>query len=335
MGQTSGSPRQWTWATSVKLDILDEYLSAFTRACKRAGTTVYIDLFAGGLHNRDRDFDRDLVGSSRLAPLADPPFTKLRYIELISKAESLRVELSKEFPGRDIKVFGGDCNTVLPRVLADLEDVRWAPTFAFVDPDGLQVRWETLELLAAHKLQRSSTKVELWLLFPGAGLMRTLAHDPAKLSAEDRLRADGLFGHTGWWPIYEDRITDRIDASQARAEYVNLMRFRLEQGLGYRRTHTIELRNTRGTPMYNMIFATDSDAGDRIMASLYRKAWNKYPEMRQQLARQREKEQGVLSLFDLDPSLDFGKATALQPYKHEPPWQPRGWGDTWPEAQER
>jgi three-Cys-motif partner protein len=311
----------------VKLDILEEYLSAFTTACEnKVDTTVYLDLLAGRLKNYDKDFDRELTGSAMLAPLAAPPFTKLRYIELRSKAEELRHELTTRFPDRDLKVFGGDCNTTLPLVLAELSEDRWAPTFAFVDPDGLQVRWPTLELLAAHKHSRCRTKVELWLLFPAAGLMRTLALDPDKLSADDVSRADGLFGHSGWWPIYEDRRAGRIDATAARGEYVNLMRWRLERALGYRRTHAIELRNTRGSPMYNMIFATDSDAGDRIMASLYRKAWVKYPEMRDQVRRQREADQGVMSLFDLDPNFDHG-ATSPDKYRHEPPWQPRGWED--------
>jgi hypothetical protein len=48
------APRSWGWWTEQKLDILGDYLAAFTTACKRAGQTVYLDLFAGQPDNVER-----------------------------------------------------------------------------------------------------------------------------------------------------------------------------------------------------------------------------------------------------------------------------------------
>jgi hypothetical protein len=42
----------------------------------------------------------------------------------------------------------------------------------------MELRWETIQALAAHKQHRQSpskTKVELWVLFPSGGLLRNLA----------------------------------------------------------------------------------------------------------------------------------------------------------------
>ena len=54
-----------------------------------------------------------------------------------------------------------------------------------------------------------------------------------------------------------------------RAEFVNLYRWRLEQVLGYRSTHALQIVNTAGHPVYTLVFATDSTPGDTIMGHLY------------------------------------------------------------------
>ncbi len=43
--------RGWGYWTEAKLDILSNYLPAFTTASKKAGKTVYLDLFAGSAAN--------------------------------------------------------------------------------------------------------------------------------------------------------------------------------------------------------------------------------------------------------------------------------------------
>ena len=77
----------------------------------------------------------------------------------------------------------------------------------------------------------------------------------------------------------------------------NLMRWRLENVLGYALTHPLEIPNHEGRPIYTMIQATDSDPGSRIMKSLYQHAAQRFPVMRIQAKRIREREQGVMSLF--------------------------------------
>ena len=104
------------------------------------------------------------------------------YFEQESKARELERQFEAEYPDRDIKVYGGDCNAEIPKALHDLRELRWAPTFAFIDPDGMEFEWRTLEALADHKRgyrpmssPKPEYKVELWLLFPTQGLVRTLA----------------------------------------------------------------------------------------------------------------------------------------------------------------
>ena len=81
-----------------------------------------------------------------------PSASDVRFFETKSKAPQLETYLRTNFPNRDLKVDGGDCNELIPEALRELEHLRWAPTFAFVDPDGTEAEWRTLRALAAFKL---------------------------------------------------------------------------------------------------------------------------------------------------------------------------------------
>jgi three-Cys-motif partner protein len=317
--------RTWGYWTQLKLGMLRDYLSQFAIASKAQSERIYLDAFAGEGDGRDRLTGEEFHGSARIAlDVGDgTAFTRFRYFELGPKAAELNAALKADYPDRDITVYAGDCNVTIPQALAELKELNWAPTFAFVDPDGMEVAWETLAALFDHKRgyrpassSKPEYKVEIWMLFPSAGIMRTLALDAETLPDRDVARATRLFGTQRWQSIYELRRSDQMSAKQAREEYVNLMRWRLEQDLGYRYTHPFQLRNTTGGPLYHMILATDNDAGTRIMSAIYTNAAKTVPEMRQQ-ARDRHQGQQAFT-FDVD-------VAAEQPsYTYEPPWEPRG-----------
>ncbi len=322
---TPDGGRTWGYWTQLKLSMLRDYLSRFSVASKALPERIYLDAFAGEGDGRDRLTGEEFHGSARIAlDIGDGSgFTRFRYFELEPKAAELEAALRADYPDRDIKVYSGDCNITIPQALAELRELNWAPAFAFVDPDGMEVAWETLAALADHKRgYRSASsvkpeyKVEIWMLFPSAGIMRTLALDAETLPDRDVTRATRLFGTQQWRPIYEVRRSDGMSAKQAREEYVNLMRWRLEQDLGYRYTHPFELCNTTGAPLYHMILATDNDVGTRIMSAIYTNAAQTVPEMRQQ-ARDRRQGQQAFS-FDVDVAAEQAS------YTYEPPWEPRG-----------
>lgn len=315
--------RTWGYWTRAKLEILDKYLRAFSRASGGQSERVYLDAFAGEGSGVDRLTGEEFRGSSRIAIEVDqPPFTRLRYFELQSHAPALEERLRAEYPERDVLVYGGDCNESIPRALADLRQLNWAPTFAFLDPDGMELAWSTLQALSDHKRgyrpagsNKPEFKVEMWMLFPSGGLIRTLALDPEKLREADAQRATRLFGTETWRPIYEARRADEIDGATARDWYVNLMRWRGERDLGYEWTHPLEIKNLRGNPIYHMILATDNQAGTKIMSDLYSDAAKRIPKMREEaLAQQRTVQQE--RLFEMDMQ--------VEPYRYEEPWDPSG-----------
>jgi hypothetical protein len=81
------------------------------------------------------------------------------------------------------------------------------------------------------------------------------------------------------------------------------MRWRLEQDLGYKTTLDFHVTNTGGSGIFDMIFATDHWAGEKIMTDLYSAAMDRQPALRRkaQLQRRQDREEadGVYGMFDL------------------------------------
>ncbi len=308
--------------------MLAEYLQGFTRAVRgRSPGANYLDLFAGSYENQRRYGGGSFPGSSQIALQMDPRFTHLALCELSGPAVKLRADIELAQPGDERwRVFDGDCNQTLPEVLEWLEPVRWAPTFAFLDPRGLQVAWSTVERLADWRRDKK-TKVEQWILMPEPALARVLGLTGANgQRSVDRL--DRLFGSRDWLPIHQGRRSDQLSPQDMRAEFVNLYRWRLEQELGYKTTHALQIVNTSGHPVYTLVFATDSSPGDAIMTHIYNLAsTTMIPSMqaRAQVARQhrRQDDAGLQRLpgFD-DYTLEAAEPAAGSTYEHTAPWEP-------------
>ncbi len=324
--------RYWGFWTRGKLDLLRRYLDAFTTASKRQSEIIYLDLFGGQPTNRERLTDENLDGSARIAlTKEDARFTRLRFFEVEPYASRLRTALDDGYPGRDFLVTSGDCNQTIWGVLEALSPYNWAPTFAFVDPNGPHVHWSTLEALAGFK-KAHLTKPELWILLAAGMFIRTLPRD-GRVRLEDATKLSLMYGTERWRAIYQGRLEGALNPADAREEYVNLMRWRLEQVLGYQWTHSLEILNERGHSIYHMIFATDHPAGNRIMTGLYNAAANEFPVMREEARRRRsrlaEREAGIQTLFGEEVNVDsklVGPREKL--YEHSPPWAPYGTADT-------
>lgn len=327
--------RDWGPWTIIKLDALEKYYSAFTSASKRAKVTLYLDLFGGRPENRERTTRRLFPGSAMRAAQASPPFSKLIVSELDEKAaDAQRLALSQT-AGNRAEVLPGDCNVVIPEAMQKLDrDYRWAPTFALLDQYSAGIRWETLEFLARYKHAKARTKVELCIFFGESFIVRGLRGPRGQVNAGYASRVDALFGNPVWRELQAARDDDVLTGAQLHLELVNLMRWQLETQLGYGTTIPLQIRNTTGRGIFNLIFATDHPVGDKIMRTLFEGAENALELMVQnrKIARQVELEEatGQESLFGVEPltSLRPG-ARARDPIL--PPVEPFRYGRMWTE----
>jgi three-Cys-motif partner protein len=321
--QIESVPEDWGgYWTEVKLEILRKYLGAFNRASQRAGATVYLDLFAGSAMHVRPDTEASYAGSTTLALATSPPFTRLLFWELGGPAKALRRDLSSAFPGdRRYTVLAGDCNEYLQQGLSLIRNLRRVPTFAFIDPKGLDVSWETLQQLSQWRQDPKGRKVELWILLPEPALARVLGLQGVRGRSSAALLTN-LYGCDDWVAIHQRRQAGTLNPERTRAEFVNLFRWRLENILGYGKTHALQLGNVNDQPVYTMIFATDAAVGDSIMRDVYDHASvHEIPLLRTQALStrrsRRERERGVQRLFEPDePTLPAGR------YQYTEPWAP-------------
>jgi three-Cys-motif partner protein len=304
--------------------MLADYLPAFnTASSKKAPQTLYLDLFAGRDRNLSRTTGEEISGSPRVALNTVPRFTKVVLFELPAQAARLKADLDAAYPERDFEVIPGDCNEELDPVLSRLRRDRWnhAPTFALLDQQAAEIRWSTIEELADFK-RGGRFKVELWLLFAHSMLPRGLAADDHQAVERFTERITTMYGSAEWKDAYEGRRRSLVSPAELRDELLNLMRWRLEKVLGYKVTHHFEMKNTRGAPLYNMIFATDNEAGEKIMKYIYGKAAERRPKMQREAAARCEAEKEAQSnepgLFPAIPKA----VKAEELYMHQPPNPP-------------
>ena len=210
-----------SWTTK-KLEVLSDYLAAYTTALQKTPFIKgYIDAFAGTgyrtMRVREAELSSDLLfpdlattepqalldGSARLALQVEPPFDRYVFIERSrGRCEALEA-LKDEFPERKtrIHVRTDEAN----HAIREMCNRDWSTRRAvlFLDPYGTQVEWETIEAIAATKA------IDMWLLFPlGMGVNRMVTRSgEIPQSWQDRL--DTLLGTKTWLEAFYHTQTTR------------------------------------------------------------------------------------------------------------------------------
>ncbi len=267
--------REWGPQSYEKLEIFTEYVQGFVIAAKGVSERVYLDAFAGDTVNVLKTTGEHFPGSAEVALGVRPPFTSVRLFEKSpTRVHQLEELLQASSEVVDAKVCPGDANVNIPAALQGLP--KWAPTFAFLDPDGMEIDWATVCALADHKRawakqQPKRTKVEMWVLFSTSGMVRNLGADMQRAVKAGRAeRVAKLYGAWGPWErIWQAKRTNEIDDATARRCYAYLYMDRLAS-LGYRYLLARPIHNSKNE-LYVMVFATDHPVGHRIMESVQQK----------------------------------------------------------------
>jgi len=270
--------------TQDKVDRLRQYLSAYTIALKNQPfELVYIDAFAGtGYRERRRSGERSGLlfpeladeepqrffdGSPRIALRADPPFGRFVFVEKSEQRYGELLSLREEFPAlADRMTFVlGDCNEYLQRMCADW-DWRNCRAVLFLDPFAMQVEWRTLEAVA------STRAIDVWLLWPLMAMNRLLKRD-GTIPVAWRKRLDECLGSSDWQDVfYQERTeSDLFEEHVVRREKVADFDVISEYFLGRLKSifagvagNPLQLRNSRGTPLFLLCFAVANPRGKRV-----------------------------------------------------------------------
>ena len=274
-----------TW-TIEKLERVKAYLDAYMKALKNKRFKLgYIDAFAGtGYINPKNDDDSQPFlpafaevaedvkefydGSARIALQLEKPFDTYIFID---KSEARTIELEKlkeEFPqlADRIKIESQESNTYLQ----DLCRKNWLGTkrraVMFLDPYGMQVKWETIEAIA------KTQAIDLWLLFPlGVAVNRLLRND-GQISPKVEQRLTEMFGTAEWQEFFfkEDPQQNFLDPVPKLIKKVNpkgiadFFNNRLETIFEKVANNPLYLKNSKNNPLYLLCFAVGNPKGAEI-----------------------------------------------------------------------
>ncbi len=240
MGRQVG---EWT---KNKLEILAQYLPLYLRATTKAAERIYIDGFAGPGLNKVKMTGEVIDGSPLIALGARSAngtiFDRLFFIEKNHRAAK---ELEQTAEARDSRrratVREGDVNVELPKLTQSLP--KRSPTFVFLDTQGIEPKWTTVEAIAAWQ-------TELLINFPfGMAINR----NPGP-------KVTRYFGTEEWQRIWYSNRPGRLK------EFLDLYKNRLRQ-LGYKYFMDPDPLITApgGQRLYYLVFATKVKPGQDIM----------------------------------------------------------------------
>lgn len=192
--------------TELKLSIIEGYLRAFTTALRPYFKHLwYVDAFAGTGSRTVRTEYRDALfieepveeiieqrrGSAQIAIDTRPTFDFLVFIETNKNYVAALNDLAAKNLQRRIVVAEEDSNAALKQLVLNNQwhDKR---AVVFLDPYGMEVEWSTLEALA------STEAVDVWFLFPLAGLFRQATRRLTDIDEHKRAALNRMFGSSSW-----------------------------------------------------------------------------------------------------------------------------------------
>jgi three-Cys-motif partner protein len=274
-----------------KLQCIEEYTAAYLRVLQKQKWDLhYVDAFAGdGLQAPrstggevdaygDSESDEEseqaqaFIEGSALRALnasrsAGRGFDKHLFIEeKAGLCEVLRERVASTHPELTDKTefIAGDANDALVEYI---DRTDWAKTrsLVFLDPFGLEVRWDTVARLAA------TGACDVWYLFP-LGVMRMMTNS-GEIPGQWRDRLNTLFGEEGWYDefyresnqlmlfdlepeVVRDVSTDHV------VDYIVSRLGSVFPAVG----KPAVLRNSKGAPLFALVFAvaTDNEKGQMI-----------------------------------------------------------------------
>ncbi len=245
-----------------KLTILKGYMARFTTAMKDKPWRAlnYVDLQAGPGKNKFSPSGDIMLGSPLLAFTTRFPFNNLFLVEMgPTEFEALETRVGASDRRERVKLFNDDCNLAVDTIVERIRQIDeeyiegiWPSlNLAFLDPEGLEIEWQTVEKLAS--LQR----MDLIINFSTSGITRNAGM--AAQQKEDTI-FDRFFGTRDWRLVYNQ--ARRGGSSVVRRELIDFYLDRLN-AMGYVETkrEEKEFKNVQNVQIYTMIFASKNDLG--------------------------------------------------------------------------
>lgn len=192
-----------------KLFFVKRYIDTFEVAMRKKSwrRRIYIDLFSGPGKCKIRRSQQFILGSPLLSLQTQYPFTDYFFVDLKQKnIDTLRKRCNvSSIPKDALHFLVGDANLQVQIIAEYITDVDEkfikgqlpCINLAFLDPEGLELDWTTVETLARMK------RMDLIIHYSQFGLTRNFE---IFCNSSNENRADKFFGSKEWRKIYADAL---------------------------------------------------------------------------------------------------------------------------------
>jgi three-Cys-motif partner protein len=259
----------------LKLDIIEKYGSAYTRAFSGRGHRLkkyYIDGFSGaGLH-RAKGTGRQVDGSPTRALRITPPFDGFYFIDLDkNKADHLR----KQCEGRsDVSIVHDDANVYLRKLLLTIQYEHFNRALCVLDPYGLHLDWDVIELAG------KSRAVDLFLNFPVMDMNRNaIWRQPDRAPPDGIERMNRFWGDESWTrAAYAESQQGHLfgnveEEKQPNRAIVSAFRDRLKKVGGFDYVpEPLPMTNRKNAVVYYLFLASGKPVAKTIIEDIFKRA---------------------------------------------------------------
>lgn len=236
-----------------KADLITRYLRYFVFITHHG---TYIDAFAGPQTDRSEE-----AWTARSVTASEPKW--LRNFHLFDESHSQIARLRRlahDNRDRNICVYHGDSNRLLPSVLPAGSIGQREATFCLLDQRTFECEWALCQHIA--KLRPGPTRAAQFYFLANSWMPRAFA---AISTPEGEQKVISWLGRDDWRSFAKSRPSDRVD------EFVH----KFKEELGYRSVKAwpiFERDAGAGVVMYYMVHATDHEEAPKLMYRAYCRA---------------------------------------------------------------
>lgn len=281
-------PEGWggSW-TERKLAAFEKYVKAYLTIMAKHNywKTIYYDGFAGSGERRPKE-DRELMdqlsiveeeefvyrgAAERLLRLPDKWRFDWYYFIDRDEAASRTLQQRLTFVQDDLRerlVFRpGDSNEQLLKLAAKLKDDKSFASLVFLDPFGMQVRWESIAAL-------EGTRTDIWILIPTGVIVNRLLDRKGELRSIARLCEFFGLDEEGVRRSFYSTVTaptlfgDEAEIVQKVTDPINKIARLYIERLGsvwkFVTPEPLRLNNSTGSPIFHFVMASNNKDATRI-----------------------------------------------------------------------
>jgi three-Cys-motif partner protein len=295
----TSKPKPSTWGnkwTIEKLNAFKKYVDAYltimeVHKTKYGWKTLYFDGFAGsgdlkksGNNQEETDPTSSLLDleveeaevqvykGAAESVLSLPK--KFDYYYFVDKnKESLkRLEQKLEPFNVDNRLIfrDSDANEQIKKLAAALKKDKKLRALVLLDPFGMQINWESIELL-------KDTKSDVWILVPSGVIVNRLLDKKGELIYSDKLCSFfGMAEDEIRKEFYDKKVSTTLFGEETRTEKISdpirkIADLYIKRLLGVWEKVTPEplvMRNTKNVPIFHFVFASNNQAGLKIAKNI-------------------------------------------------------------------